>query len=236
MATEAQIQANRRNSQKSTGPRTDAGKLTSSQNAFKSGIYAEAPIVTGENPDDLDGLASAYHATWNPSNPDEQALVDTLVHTDWLTRRMRRVETQQWNRRTDQLHDDDWYKGDPKYELAATWAGIQQELDRIQRRLSALERVYYRTLTNLRRLRADRPLPADPAPEPEPQPKPITPATIGFVPSELPALAASPAPQIGFVPSNHPPARREAAAVAKPQSPTPTPLYTPCTLSDFVTK
>src|SRR5689334_5611518 len=33
MASQAQTDANRRNSQKSTGPRTDAGKAASSQNA-----------------------------------------------------------------------------------------------------------------------------------------------------------------------------------------------------------
>src|SRR5947199_58583 len=51
MATQAQIDANRRNSQKSTGPATDAGKLASSLNALKTGLYAES----------LTALDSAYH-------------------------------------------------------------------------------------------------------------------------------------------------------------------------------
>jgi hypothetical protein len=217
MASLAQIEANRRNSQKSTGPCTEAGKLKCSQNAFKSGIYAEAPLVTGENPDELDDLARAYRDTWRPAHPDEEALVETLIHTDWLTRRMRRVETQYWNRRTDGLHDNSYYEGDPAYELAATYGGIQEELDRIQRRLSSLERIYRRTLVELRRLRAERPQ------SPDVTPKPITPApAIGFVPSE--PAPATPAAQtrIGFVPSKRnaplPPRRPHAL---DPRSPGP---------------
>jgi hypothetical protein len=38
MATEKQILANRRNAQKSTGPKTAAGRLKSSRNAFRHGL------------------------------------------------------------------------------------------------------------------------------------------------------------------------------------------------------
>ena len=38
MATEKQIAANRANAQKSTGPRTAAGKLKSSRNAYRHGL------------------------------------------------------------------------------------------------------------------------------------------------------------------------------------------------------
>jgi hypothetical protein len=209
MATQPQIDANRKNAAKSTGPRSEAGKLTCSQNAFKSGVYSEAPLVTGENPADLDNLALAYRRSFHPTNPGEDALVETLVQTEWLTRRMRRVETQLWNRATDALRADSWYEGDPAYELAATYGRIEERLERLQRRLSSLERIYHRTLHDLRRLQADRPKLVTPQPESGEPADP--PAEIGFVPSTAeppaePAPAAtpqppSPAPQIGFVPS-----------------------------------
>ena len=41
MATQAQIAANRRNASKSTGPRTDRGRATSSQNARRHGLRGE---------------------------------------------------------------------------------------------------------------------------------------------------------------------------------------------------
>ena len=49
MATTKQIDANRRNAQQSTGPRTTAGKSITAANAYKHGIFAESPAITGEN-------------------------------------------------------------------------------------------------------------------------------------------------------------------------------------------
>jgi len=44
MATERQIAANRRNAQKSTGPKTQAGKTWSSGNAFRHGLTSRRPV------------------------------------------------------------------------------------------------------------------------------------------------------------------------------------------------
>ncbi len=41
MTTQAQIEANRKNAQKSTGPKSRQGKDTVSQNAVKHGLCAE---------------------------------------------------------------------------------------------------------------------------------------------------------------------------------------------------
>jgi hypothetical protein len=49
MSSEFQIEANRRNSQKSTGPHTAAGKAVSSLNRTRSGIFAESKIIRDEN-------------------------------------------------------------------------------------------------------------------------------------------------------------------------------------------
>jgi hypothetical protein len=66
MASEKQMMANRRNAQRSTGPRTAAGKSKSSRNAFRHGlsrlldggettqVKVEALVraIAGQNPDD----------------------------------------------------------------------------------------------------------------------------------------------------------------------------------------
>jgi hypothetical protein len=44
MATEKQIRANRANAQRSTGPRTAAGKLISSRNAYRHGLSRPMPL------------------------------------------------------------------------------------------------------------------------------------------------------------------------------------------------
>jgi hypothetical protein len=44
MATEKQIRANRANAKHSTGPRTPAGKLKSSRNAYRHGLSSSMPF------------------------------------------------------------------------------------------------------------------------------------------------------------------------------------------------
>src|SRR4051794_26908923 len=56
MATGAQIEANRKDAQKSTGPRTKAGKAIARLNALKHGARARsvAPVPPQEDPGELD--------------------------------------------------------------------------------------------------------------------------------------------------------------------------------------
>jgi len=54
MTTEAQLIANRLNSQKSTGPRTIEGKNAVSQNAVKHGLLAERDVIASESEADFD--------------------------------------------------------------------------------------------------------------------------------------------------------------------------------------
>ena len=53
MATIRQINANRANAQKSTGPRTEEGKAASSRNRLSHGFAASATIMPGENPEEF---------------------------------------------------------------------------------------------------------------------------------------------------------------------------------------
>ena len=45
LATEKQIAANRANAKRSTGPRTAAGKLKSSRNAYRHGLSSSMPLA-----------------------------------------------------------------------------------------------------------------------------------------------------------------------------------------------
>ena len=66
MATFNQFEANRLNAQKSTGPRTPAGKEASRFNALKHGIDARHTIIPGENQADLERLANEYQDQLRP--------------------------------------------------------------------------------------------------------------------------------------------------------------------------
>ena len=60
MASQARIDANRRNAQRSTGPRTEAGKSRAKLNALKDGSHAKTvnPVLPQEDPIELDGAST----------------------------------------------------------------------------------------------------------------------------------------------------------------------------------
>ncbi len=145
MASEKQIAANRRNSQHSTGPRTEAGKQTSSLNALKSGLHAESHIVRGENPDDLAQLTAEYYAEFRPTTPRQRDLVDTVVHNQWLIRRLRLTEADLYAHHY-QHRDDDFEEKwrfkvlQREHPLADAFSSLEKRLLRLQSRLNSLER------------------------------------------------------------------------------------------------
>src|ERR1700719_4827382 len=96
MAPIQQIEANRLNSQKSTGPRTVEGKLRSSQNALKSGIDAESLIIHGEDRAALEALTQEYVDRFHPTTPAQPHYVDILIRNDWQIRRLAKVDAQIW--------------------------------------------------------------------------------------------------------------------------------------------
>ncbi|HEY7391218.1 MAG TPA: hypothetical protein VH640_22065 [Bryobacteraceae bacterium] len=181
MATPLQIEANRRNSLMSTGPRTPEGKAASRFNALKSGIHAEAQIIPGEDPAELEALSTGYHDQFHPASPIECFLVDTLIHADWQLRRLRRLEAQLWTSQLSEIKED-----------ASLGRAFVQSLDaftRLQRRIDATERSYYRALRELRQLQvASGYVRAEPAPDPQPP----APDLASFRQTPAPAAEAPP--------------------------------------------
>ncbi len=97
MSTENQIEANRLNAQHCTGPKTEGGKLRSSQNALKTGLYSKKEVIATESREEYEALAADYHNHYAPSNPHERSLVDALVRYEWLSRRYMAADTALWN-------------------------------------------------------------------------------------------------------------------------------------------
>ena len=93
MATEKQIEANRRNAQKSTGPRTNSGKALAGRNSRKHGAYEREPLLPGENSHNLDTLVEAYKQQFQPQNPIESYLVFQLAAIQYRLRRAMRLES-----------------------------------------------------------------------------------------------------------------------------------------------
>jgi hypothetical protein len=147
MATIKQIQANRLNSQKSTGPRSVEGKLRSAQNALKSGIDAESLIIRGEDRAALETLTQEYVERFHPATPEQRHFVDTLIRDDWQLRRLAKVDTQIWEYElTLPLKYDEDAPHGRAYSSGST------TFYRLQRRIDCVERSYQRALRELQRL------------------------------------------------------------------------------------
>ena len=92
----ALVAANRANSRKSTGPRTELGKMHSSGNAAKQLIHAKvfAPTMKelGEDPAEFDKLHDQLRQAFKPQDGFEEMLVEDMVVTRWRLGRVRRAE------------------------------------------------------------------------------------------------------------------------------------------------
>ena len=92
-ASEAQIRANRDNAQKSTGPKTEAGKARARMNALKHGMRSKSPIVLPhEDPAELDARLRTWVEEWQPQNAIERELVERAAKASWALERAERYE------------------------------------------------------------------------------------------------------------------------------------------------
>src|SRR5215469_983142 len=88
-----QIEANRRNALKSTGPKTESGKEISRQNAVRHGLTAETVITALEDAEDYQAFEAAITADYDAQSTVERELVLRLASILWRLRRATTIET-----------------------------------------------------------------------------------------------------------------------------------------------
>lgn len=93
MTSFRQIEANRRNAQHSTGPRTDEGKEQSRGNAIRHGLTAETVIGVLENPEDYKAFELAVTSDFDAPTAVERELVLRLASLLWRLRRSIAIES-----------------------------------------------------------------------------------------------------------------------------------------------
>src|ERR1700722_4461006 len=99
MATAAQIEANRRNSRRSTGPRSDSGKNKSRFNSLDHGCRANILVLPSEEFAEYENQSRAWKLSFKPRNPAEEFLIDRIVSLGCLTRRIDQAQTARLTRR-----------------------------------------------------------------------------------------------------------------------------------------
>lgn len=92
MVTKKQRASNRRNAQKSTGPKTAVGKNRAKFNALKHGLTAEQITVFDERPEDFENFHLGLVAALTPIGALEEQLVERIAVCAWRLRRVYRIE------------------------------------------------------------------------------------------------------------------------------------------------
>lgn len=151
MTSEAKIAANRRNAWRSTGPKTERGKERARLNALRYGMTAKQLVATNEDFGDFARFGAEMRATLAPADAVEEQLVDGIVVASWRLRRTWRTEAAMIQLAARRV--DTWDKADV---AAVPISRVAQELERISRYESALERLIQRGYAALERRQARR--------------------------------------------------------------------------------
>ena len=86
------LDANRANSQLSTGPRSAAGKVKSSRNALKTGLTGKTVLLSHDDAEHYRFHVARFFELFNPATGRESELVQTLADTQWRLNRIPTLE------------------------------------------------------------------------------------------------------------------------------------------------
>jgi hypothetical protein len=186
MATQNQIEANRRNAEHSTGPRTPEGKAASSMNALQSGIHAESSVIPGEDAAALAALTERFYQDCRPQTIIESTLVDNIIRASWRLRRFDRIDAELLIYKI-----EDTNYPSPNAPVGKAFDHNSSTQSRLQRRINDTSRLQREAIQDLQRIQAARPQPPKPAPQPAESESPASP--IGFLPPlHIPEQPVSP--------------------------------------------
>ena len=90
--SEKQLEANRRNAQRSTGPNTAEGKERSSRNNLRHGLTGQVTVLPSEDREAHDAFCNRLIAGFGPENPIEEQLAHSIAEDSWRLNRVAAIE------------------------------------------------------------------------------------------------------------------------------------------------
>ncbi|HEY2018302.1 MAG TPA: hypothetical protein VGH38_32580 [Bryobacteraceae bacterium] len=228
MSTQKQIDANRRNARRATGPRSEAGRARAAMNALQSGLHAQSMILPGEDPAELATLITEYHDYHAPHSPEARAYCDKLARSEWLSRRFGKIEVKLFTYTINGIS-----RPSQDSLLGEAYVRCGHHLSRLQRRMDSVDREYHRDLKMLRLLEAEEDAALEdldpPAPEipiqDHAQPVPPTPPANAVPPQPRLSTAQQTANTIQTTKMG---SFRQSPVVLRAVDPTPAPGPDPC--------
>ncbi len=207
MPSKTKSESARINGAKSKGPVTPQGKARSCRNALRHGLTAGFTLLVSESQPDFQLFLDAYIHRYQPADPVEMDLVQSMAIARWRLRRMANLEASLLENEvllTTEEIDQQFENIDDGNRLAYAFEKLAREgrsLALLSRYETALNRQFERALKQLNEVQ-NRPLPNEPTepltpdfPAPSPQPQPAgSPARHSSVnPCHSPVSASLPA-------------------------------------------
>lgn len=90
--SEKQLEANRRNAQRSTGPKTAEGKARSTRNNLRHGLTGQVTVLPTEDREAHDTFCNRLIAGFNPETPIEEQLAHSISEDAWRLNRIAAIE------------------------------------------------------------------------------------------------------------------------------------------------
>ena len=156
--TQKQLEANRANSLKSTGPKTRGGKYNSARIGSWVSCLANSILLPNESRKRFYRLISTLINEFDPADSYEMGLVETMAISRWHTLRNWTLETVAVAR-VQRLQSDSTRSEDPPTQTVLAMAELDnppRSLDGLSRRGTRYDLVYHRAADRLIRLREKR--------------------------------------------------------------------------------
>jgi hypothetical protein len=135
--SESQLEANRENSRRSTGPITESGKAASSRNSLASGLFTKTICVEPEERGDYLEFCQTMLFQLRPDGLLESSLTDEIAGATWRLRRCSLVEST--------LDDLDFFCEE-----------VEKRRRSVDRARAGAHSLLHRSINQFRRLQTDR--------------------------------------------------------------------------------
>ena len=139
---------NRANSERSTGPRTAAGKQRSSMNALTHGLTSRSPVLATEDPAGYQRHCRQFFDEYQPATPTETQLTQQLADTAWRLNRVPLLEAQLLDRAANPPSD--------QAAISFDIVDAHRALATLGMHSQRLSRQFQKSLDQLREIQAER--------------------------------------------------------------------------------
>lgn len=168
---------NRANSQRSTGPKTEAGKQRSSQNALRHGLTGQIVVMPNEDPKAYEAHLKSFRDEYQPLGATEAHLVQSLADASWRLNRVASFEATLLSHNAAHAPTPTRFaraEAQRLHAVAVTFVSQSRALSNLSLHSNRLSREFERTVALLRKLQETRRAHEKAA-------KPCNPAKDGFV-------------------------------------------------------